>query len=288
MVSGVQLPEPNDPDYELYQKHYMHVIGYEPMIYKESGQGINVALIDSGIIYHEDFSSVNHDGDLLGHGTFIASILGAETNNHIGMVGLTPKVNLISIPCFDKNFETRVAVVVDCIEEAIDKDVDVINMSFVTSHTPELEVAVNKALEAGIILVASSGNDLSGEYQYPASYEGVVSVNAISIDPIGLVVRSSEMSNPNDQVTVSAPGYNILGFDLRDGYKLRNGTSYATAFVSGAAVLAKAHDSDMNSYEFIDVLKNSSRDYGEEGYDFVYGNGVLHIADMIKYLKTQQ
>lgn len=284
LVSDIELPDVNDPNYEIYQKHYMSVIDYDPMVFKESGKGIVVALIDSGIVYHEDFTFTYDESDVLGHGTFIASILGARTNNDLGMAGLTPKVTLISLPCFDEALETDVETVVACINEAIDKEVDIIHMSFTTSDDPILKEAVNKALDEGIILVASSGNDLSGEQKYPASYEGVVSVNAISVQPIGLVVGPSNLSNPNDDVVVSAPGDDILGFDLNDGYKLRSGTSYATAFVSGAAVIAKAYDSEITSFEFIELLKTSSKDYGQEGYDNTYGYGVLQIANMIKQM----
>lgn len=134
-----EVKEPNDPDYMNYQYHYLKAIGYDyVVISKYNGQGVRLGIVDSGVNRHEDLdlsSSFNlttskvGDTDITGHGTFIAGLIAAKTNNDMGMVGLTPRVELISLKCFDDAMSTDIQSLVAAIEKAIDLDLDVINLS---------------------------------------------------------------------------------------------------------------------------------------------------------------
>lgn len=241
-------------------------------------------------LFAENFTTENRQDveDKAGHGTFIGGLLGAQNNNHIGIKGLTPNVGLLSFKCFDETLETDIETVITCIERAIDLKVDVLNLSFTTAlYSEELEAVLNKAMKQNIIVVAPSGNDLSGKKYYPAAFEGVISVNAVSVEPVSLKVSPAMLSNANNTVTLSAPGDRILSLSHvdRTDYKQRDGTSYATAYVSAAAIIAKQLMSDIDSLTFESLLKKSATDYGEKGYDAVYGHGLLNIEGMIKEVK---
>lgn len=293
---------PNDLEYINYQSHYLKLIGYETAYKLEyDGTGVTIAIVDSGITTaHEDLDSSNilkgynyttdnteDTVDRTGHGTFIAGIIGAKTDNNVGITGITPNVRIIPIKCFDTNLKTDINTVIRCIEKAIELNVDVINLSFCTpNNSTELENVINKAIEQGIIIVASSGNDNTGEKMYPASYENVVSVNSINVSRIGLKVTESIKSNANDSVIVSAPGDDILSLSFTniDEYKQRSGSSYASALVSSIAIMVKQHDKTIDANKFIDLLKITSLDYGHKEYDNIYGYGVINVKNILSKL----
>lgn len=292
---------PNDKEYQ-YQQHYLNLIGYE-YAYNNNydGSDVTIAIIDSGIVAdHEDlnydnilqgynYASTNIKDmvDRTGHGTFITGIIGAVTDNHRGIVGITPNVKILPLKCFDTSQNTNIRTVIKCMEKAIELDVDVINLSFYTEiNVKEFQDIINKAIDKGIIIVAASGNDNSSKEYYPASYDNVVSVNSVSINKIGLEVEKSIKSNDNNKVTISAPGNEILSlsFTNQKEYRQSSGTSYATAVVSSLAVILKQNDKSITANEFIELLKITSTDYGAKGYDYTYGYGVVNFKEcLIKF-----
>lgn len=280
----------NDPLYMTYQYYILKSIGYSDTY---DGTGVKIGIVDSGInTEHEDikaeymtyainFASETPEDvtDKMGHGTFIAGLIGAQNNNEIGIIGLTPNVEMISLKCFDESLSTDIETVIKCIEKAIELKVDVLNLSFTTPiYSEELKEVINRAIDNQIIVIAPSGNDLSKKSYYPASFDGVISVNSIHVEPIGLAISPSYISNPNKEVTVSAPGDNILSVSHKDlgGYKQRDGSSYATAYVSALAVMAKQHTPTMGIVSFENLLKETSTDHGTSGYDPIYGHGVIN------------
>jgi len=269
----------NDPLYMMYQYYILKSIGYSDTY---DGTGVKIGIVDSGInTEHEDIKAENVTyainfasetpedvTDKMGHGTFIAGLIGAQDNNEVGIVGLTPNVEMISLKCFDETLNTDIETVIKCIEKAIELKVDVLNLSFTTpTYSEELKEVIARAIENQIIVVAPSGNDMSEKKYYPASFDDVISVNSIHVEPIGLAVSPSYISNPNKDVTVSAPGDNLLSISHKDlsGYKERSGSSYATAYVSALAVMAKQYTPTIDAESFENLLKETSAEYGSFG-----------------------
>lgn len=208
-----------------------------------TGNNVVVAVIDNGIDFdHPLFAdladSVGYDfidddedpseetGDLLGHGTFVA-----------GLVRLVaPDCELIPYRAFDENGLGDAYTISLAIYQAIDDSVDVMNMSFNTyTSSSSIETAVAAARQAGITLVASSGNDSCSTTSYPASYGGVISVGAIdSLDyPAGF-------SNYGDNLDVVAPGvlvYSALHTSYGYDWGYWSGTSFSAPQVSGNCAL---------------------------------------------------
>jgi len=227
---------------------------------------IKIAIVDTGIeSTHPDFESkifetwvasgittTTTEGpeDLIGHGTHVAGIAAAATNNGIGIsgVGINAMVgSLKACKCYPgpgilcwtgicEDWDTA-----EAISYAAAEGYHVINMSFGGPDDPQLmQDAVNQALGAGLVLVSSAGNEYSfNEPSYPAAYNGVIAVAATDhYDNL------ASFSNFGNWVEVAAPGVNIFStypgagcLGDPDCYNWLSGTSMASPMVAGAAAL---------------------------------------------------
>lgn len=133
--------------------------------------------------------------------------------------------------------------------------------------------------------MASAGNDGTTSYNYPASYDGVISAGSVGSN----LVRSW-FSQYNNKLDVVAPGEGILttedwlkndyGYD----YVFVDGTSFSAPYVSGVAALASACKPSINASEFTNALKAASIDLGSSGFDNYYGYGLLDAKRTLEYL----
>ena len=204
-----------------------------------------------------NFVSNNHDlSDNHGHGSHIAGIIGAEAGNGRGIAGVAPKVSLMILKYFDPKVPKtdNLKNTIEAIKFATAKKVQIINYSGGgTDFSKEEFEAVKAAKEQGILFVAAAGNERSNSDEhkyYPADYglENIISVTAI--DPKTEVLASSNYGVQT--VDLAAPGQNILSTLPNNAYGFMTGTSQATAFVSGAAVLILAK---RTNFDYQDVKK---------------------------------
>ena len=195
-------------------------------IQSSRGEGINIAIIDSGCdVDHEslkdnivsvrnftdeDNKNPNIVIDRVGHGTHVAGIIAANGNNNT-VLGVAPWANLYILKAIDRTGSGKVSWVVNAINYAVEKKVDIISMSLgMANSDPKLEKAVKNAVNNNILVVCAAGNEGDGnadvfEYSYPASYVDVISVGAV--DKKGV---PAEFSNSNLVVDLVAPGVDIL------------------------------------------------------------------------------
>ena len=276
------------------------------------GDGVTVAVIDSGVYReHPDFKAgkilENYDladddpadGGWDGwHGTFVAGIIAARVNNSIGTDGVSPNVTILPISVIN-GANTSTATVIEAIDYAISQNADVINLSIGGNNgSKNLEEACQRAVDAGIIVVASAGNYLSGQtkssgnYMYPASYDCVVSVSACKQDgnvTSGSAVKAvfdENYSYFNDKVTVSAPGTGIVSLYIDDGTKTDSGTSFSAPVVSAMAAMAKQRNRAVSPAVFETLLLESTDDLGDPGYDPYYGSGFVNIEKFAQMLDS--
>ncbi len=268
------------------------------------GDGVAVAVIDSGVYRdHPDFNKDNilenycladddpsDEGWEGWHGTFVAGIIAARVNNDLGIDGLTPNVVIMPVSVTN-NGQTTTDKVIAAIEYAIEEKADVINISIGGSNYSELlEETCQRAVDAGIIVVAAAGNYLSGvkspdNYMYPASYDCVVSVSACKQDGGGggtaiNAVFDSSYSYFNNKVTVSAPGTDILSLFTDGGTYTSKGTSFSAPHVSSMAAMAKQRNKALSPAVFETLLEESTDDLGDSGYDIYYGHGFVNIEKL--------
>ena len=209
---------------------------------------IKVAVIDSGIDFTEELNvtgrkNVVDEGyvvplyeDITGHGTGIAGIIAArETGN--GIRGINPYCELYSVKILDDNNKAPMSRVIQAIYWCIDNDIDIIHMSFgMPQYSEILHKAVQDAAEADILMIASAGNNGKNTC-YPAAYEEVVSVGAVS--------SSGELSvfDP-DSMELVAPGEKVDTTSFYGGIMTVGGTSIAAAHVTGIASVLWGIDPD--------------------------------------------
>ena len=234
---------------------------------------VKVAIVDSGIDKkHKDFdnkivkefnaiSPAEPIVDILGHGTAVASII-AAADNGIGLLGISPDVEIYSVKVLDENGNAQVEDLVNAIDWCIKNEVNVINLSIgISKDKVSLKNVIERAIRSNIIIVASAGNTYSSKVDYPAAYEKVISVSAI--DENGKVPTFASLG----KVDFFAPGVNVLTFSKDNGYMLNQGTSLAAAHVTGLIA---------NIIQSPDYYK-----LNEVSYDSVY-NALSGLAQPLK------
>ena len=124
----------------------------------------------------------------------------------------------------------------------------------------------------GVLSIASAGNGVSNVYNYPASYDSVMSVAAIDINN-----AHAYFSNTNDQVEIAAPGVNVLSTGGPSGdYLTLHGTSMAAPHVAGVALVLRNKFPDKSPQEIRSALTQGAIDLGEPGYDIKFGFGLVN------------
>ncbi|MBX3019553.1 MAG: S8 family serine peptidase [Bdellovibrionaceae bacterium] len=222
---------------------------------KECNKSIN-GIDDDGNGFKDDvhgWNFVSNNGDLTdnhGHGTHIAGIVGAQAGNGKGIAGIAPNVSLMVLKYFDPKVPNtdNLKNTIESIRYAIKMKANIINYSGGgTEFSAEEKAAIQEARNQGILFVAAAGNERSNSDHhkyYPADYglDNIISVTAI--DPKTEVLSSSNYGV--ETVDLAAPGQNILSTLPGSNYGYMTGTSQATAFVTGAAVLVMAHHTDFS------------------------------------------
>ena len=256
-----------------------------------TGKGVTVAIVDSGlsgmtgdidqsrILPGKNCVGGNGVDDALGHGTFVAGVIGATKDNGVGIAGIAPGVTIVPIKCYATD-ETDFAAQAAGIYAAVDEyHCDILNISAGDPEiVPEVEAAIRHALDEGAIVVAAAGNSGDTQLLYPASYDGVISVSNVGRD---LVLSAT--SNKNDHVWVTAPGREIISLGRLPGtVKMSSGTSFSAPAVAGVAALLKEAFPQMTPADFKEILKVSSKDLGRTGYDIYYGWGLVQAPDAIR------
>jgi len=294
------LAQPNDPYYATDQWNMPH-ISLEGAWDTTTGSGdIVIAVIDSGVdLTHPDLAGklvagydyVNDDSgpsDDNGHGTHVAGISAAATNNSIGVAGVSWGSKIMPVKVFPSDGPANVSDIAQGIHWAADHGADILNLSFGGSAYNTTEAnAVNYAYSQGCLVVAAAGNDFEhgNSTSYPAAFDHVLAVGAV-----GNLNEHADYSNTGFYVDVVAPGGNATSnFDPDPNHWIRStywqgsghsyagicGTSMACPHVAGLAALLWSVNSALTNDEASYVIMNTATDLGAPGRDDVHGWGVL-------------
>lgn len=254
------------------------------------GNGVNIAVIDSGCNKHIDlgdnlaggwnfYSNPESDdySDNNGHGTHVAGII-AALHNDFGIMGVAPKVNIYALKCFEGN-DSTLSIVAKAIRTAVDDyNCKIINLSLASKKDSEiLYDAVQYASGKGAIIIAAVGNYGNGQICYPAGYEEVIGVGSV-----GKNKKKSYFSQFNSSVFVTAPGEAFESLSGESDYMTLQGTSQATPLVTAAAAILLSADNSMSLQKFKELIMSCSEDLGDAGYDTYYGYGLLDIQSMFE------
>jgi serine protease len=231
------------------------------------------------------------DADVF-HGTFVAGVAAAVSDNHRGVVGASWHSQIMPLKVFTNTGGAPATAIAEAILYAIDHKANVINMSFGSPISSRIISSVIKEASAkGIILVAAAGNNNSNSRSYPACYPGVISVGGTGS---GSVLNGGNASNMSARasfsefgpkaVDVVAPAVDIVSTavlsmtDQANGegragsytYFYGNGTSFASPLVAGEAalLLARAEQLGLDGAISVDsierVILNATTPLGDD------------------------
>ncbi len=292
-----------------------------------------IAIIDSGVdTSHPDLnlmtgydfgsgdSNPMDDSASPGHGTACAGVAAAVADNALGVAGTAGACVVMPLKVADNAGTMAFASIINAINYAASHGADVISMSFgaaLSSYSP-MDTAMQNAFNAGVVLLAATGNENASTISYPANSASVIAVGAAS--PCGDRKRSSASSGDlNPGVTADPNGYTcdgerwwgsnyglntqndrravdiiaptILpttditgsgGYTSGDYEPFFNGTSCATPYAAGVCALIKSANPTWNATQIRDQLRNTAQDIvnveSGAGWDRYSGYGMVDAA----------
>jgi thermitase len=283
---------PNDPFFD--QQYNLSRIRARGAWEYSRGEGVSIGVVDTGYYAaHPDLDakvrgeydfveddSVAQDSNY--HGTGVVGVAAAETNNAGGIAAAGFHAGfLMAKGCADVCLSSDTAPAVDWLAE---QGVKIINLSLGAEQEPPgdpvLGVAVQRAQEAGALVIAGVGNDaVNTDSFYPAAYPGVLGVSATDQDN-----APASFSNSGSVVDVAAPGVDIIstynvnypGNTTGALYARFSGTSLAAPHVAGVAALVKAEHPGFKPKKIVPRIRKSATDLGRQGRDDTYGHGLLN------------
>ncbi len=212
-----------------------------------------------------DDDSVRVGTVLNNHGTHIAGIIGADTNNSLGVAGVNWNVQLMILKVLNENGDGTIMDITDAIDYVVDKGVNIINASWgLSSFSQELYDAIEDAQNSGTLVVASAGNTAAVEYPARYNLDNIISVTATGIDDELTDFGSGTLAAVDvEDVDLGAPGDEIYSTFIEGNspdltnYYWKSGTSQSAAFVSGVAGLLLSDDSNLTPDEIKARILNS-------------------------------
>jgi thermitase len=255
-------PDPGDfSDQDAFAQ-----VNLAPALAHFRGDGVIVALLDTGIDLNHpklanrwlpgadmvDDDNIPQDegpGMGWGHGTHIAGIIA-----HIA-----PQSHLLPVRVLDSDGRGNVFTLSYAIEWALEQGADVINLSLGAEEEANvLNHVLENAAAQGVIVVAAAGNDNVNTPQYPVAHESVIGVTAVTSDNL-----KADFASYGPWVELAAPGVGITSTIIGpegSGYAHWRGTSMSTAFVSGAAALARQKLPSATTVEIQQLLTSYAQD----------------------------
>ena len=274
------------------------------------GQGVVVAVIDSGVSPHPEFEDRLLEGkncirnygntswhDDNKHGTHVAGTIAGKT------CGIAPKAEILPVKVLNAMGRGNWTDIIAGIDYARTwrqngKRVKIISMSLggsasqtKPSERTALEAAIKKCVDEDILVVCSMGNTRKDEVRYPASFDDVVAVGAVDWNK-----QIAQFSTYGNHVDVCQIGTGVISayFDPSQGYEYieLSGTSMSTPIVSGiAALLACDYQmkfgTEISERKLYEALKMNTKDLGIKGIDKYYGAGFCTLQPLNMKIQTE-
>src|SRR3989338_2206397 len=265
-----------------------------------NGAGVKIAVLDTGIngtnemlsgkvVAAEVFTGENHTEDKQGHGTHIAGIVAGNGKYK----GVAPAALLLNAKVLTDTGSGSTSTIIKGINWAVENDADIISLSiggaYENSDGP-LNAALKDAIDAGVIVVISSGNcgkdcpsSNCGSFRgvtKPADLEEAIAIGAVGKNNEWACFSSGQEFGDYIKPDLVAPGVDVTSSYLGNAYRALSGTSISAPFVVGVAALMLQKNSSLNQSSLKSLLENNAVDLGVEGKDVKYGSGMVDVEKL--------
>jgi thermitase len=277
---------PNDP-YFAQAWHLPMISAPTAWDYTVGSTAVTIAILDSGIdTTHPDLAGLLVGGwnfydnnsnlaDVSGHGTAVAGVAAALSNNGAGIAGVTWNCRVMPLRITDLNGYGLSSAIANALIWAADHGARVANISYGSVSTINTIVSAAQYFQSkGGVVTASAGNS------------GIVDSSADS--PYFLLVSATDesdticsWSNTGNNVDLAAPGQDIVTTVRGGGYGTWNGTSFSAPIVAGVAALVVSANPSLAGTKVQDILKQNADDLGTKGWDASYGWGRVNAAKAV-------
>ncbi len=281
------------------QEYWLEDYGVRQAWETTRGEGVRIAVIDTGIGRAPEFAGVVAGTDVSGrgspdgrtpvgavdadHGSWVASLMASRgLPGDTGMIGVAPGAEMLSVSIglgqdSARPFTTQIA---EAIHWSVDAGADIINLSF-TTNTLEWDTTWDEAFEYAfahdVVVVVAAGNRGSGTATVgaPATIPGVLTV--AGVNPQG--VASAEASTQGITIGVAAPSEDLLGVSADGTLVLWSGTSGAAPIVAGVAALVRSAHPGLDAANVIErIIRTARPPAGVSVPDPLYGYGLVDAA----------
>ena len=281
---------PNDPYFANWQMGLKNTSAEEAWDITTGSSSVVIAVLDTGVFAgHEDLAgkvtagynfvggNTNADDDH-GHGTRVAGIIGAASNNGKGIAGVAWQNPIMPVKVMGSDGSGSHSGIANGIVYATNNGAKVINMSLGgASSSTTLKNAVDYAYSNGVVLVAAAGNSNTSVF-YPAAYTNVIAVAAVDNSDV-----RATYSNYGPEISVAAPG-SVMSTLRTGSYGMGSGTSFAAPFVAGLAGLIMGEDASLSPAQVQQHIEEGADDLGSPGWDPYYGHGRINMAESLLML----
>lgn len=288
------IVKPEGTANDLYYSSAWHLakIGVSAAWDSSSGQGITVAILDSGVDgNHPDlaanmvpgwnvYSNNSDTSDVYGHGTKVAGTVAAATNNSIGVAAVAGAARLMPLRISATDGGATYSAMATALAWAADHGAKVANISYQSvSGSATVQNAAQYLKNLGGVTVVASGN--TGVEQSFTPSNTMISVAATDSND----ARASWSSYGN-YVDIAAPGVGIWTTASGGGYGAVSGTSFASPVTAGVVALMKAANPSLGPDDIQNLLFSTAKDLGTAGWDKYYGYGRVEAAAAVLASKS--
>jgi subtilisin family serine protease len=205
------------------------------------------------------------------HGTFVAGIVSAKTNNDHGIAGIAGGKNnsgaKLLLYCVGVNAPIS-SILDDAIIDAVDNGAKVIQLSLSVPQSSDIDAAIQYAINNNVVVVCAAGNNIPPlPVSYPASNTNVISVGATDQNN-----HKAEFSNYGNRLDVVAPGVDIFSATLNNGYTISSGTSFAAPQVSGIIALMLSVNPYLTPLQIRNIIESNAQKVGGYTYQITSGH----------------
>jgi len=278
----VQVTTANDPYYA--NAWHLAKIGAPTAWDTAKGDGVVVAIIDSGVdSTHPDlagklvpgwnlYDNNSNTSDVYGHGTEVAGVVGALSNNSLGVTSVAWNTKLMPVRVSMTDGSAYLSTIANGITWAADHGANIANCSFATlTGSSTIQNAANYMRSKGGIVVVAAGN--YGTLDSTPNTTAMISVSATDSND-----ALTSWSSYGPYVDVAAPGAGIWTTTNGGGYAAVSGTSFSSPMTAAVLALEKSANPALSNTQLESILESTAVDLGTPGYDYYFGYGRINAA----------